>query len=160
MLAGSLIDLTTASTGPCSFEKGKCSLGGLVEVAVSVSKLTLFCKALMRCRHPHDDHAALAGRRWQLLSALRSLSLGAILIVQVDPGTAERRVAIFEGQFLPLLVGSALLARDWIQPCRPHWMENAMIYGLSPLGTEALEAGLRWWNSLPLHRRLILRLTE
>ncbi len=107
-----------------------------------------------------EAEAALAGARWQVLCALRSLSIGAILLVQVDPGTRERRVVAFEGQLFPQLAGMALLTREWVQPRGPHWMANVMFYGLSPLGAQALETGLRWWRSLPLRRRLILRLTE
>jgi hypothetical protein len=101
-----------------------------------------------------------AGCRWQLLCALRGLAKGAAFIVQANPRTRERRVVIFEGQSYPQLVGSILLEREWVQPVRPHWMADSMFYGLSPLGAEALAEGGRWWRSLPLRRRLILRLTE
>jgi hypothetical protein len=125
-----------------------------------MSLFTPIYRHLVRRWHEHEQQAALAGMRWQLLRALRSLSLGAILIVRVDPLTAERQVVLFEGQLAPQLVGHALLTRQWVQPNRPHWVANSMFYRLSPLGTQALEAGLRWWKSQPIHRRLILRLIE
>jgi hypothetical protein len=104
--------------------------------------------------------ATLAGMRWQLLQALRALSLGAVLVVQVDPESLEKRVVVFEDQFLPQLVGSALLRHEWIEPIGPHWMANANFYRLSPTGMQALEAGSRWWRSLPIRHRLLIRLIE
>ena len=98
--------------------------------------------------------------RWQLLCALRALALGAVLIVQVDAGLLERHIVFFDGQLLPQLVGRVLLQREWIQPCHKHWMADSMFYWLSPVGVQALEAGLRWWRSLPIYRRLLLRLIE
>lgn len=106
------------------------------------------------------ERPALAGLRWQLLCALRSLAKGAALVVHVDPRTRERQVVVFEGQLLPQLMGAALLAHEWAQPVQPHWLSDSMLYGLSPLGADALAEGLRWWRSLPLGRRLFLRLTE
>jgi hypothetical protein len=98
--------------------------------------------------------------RWQLLCALRALSLGAVLIIQADPELVEKQIVVFEGQLVPQLVGMALLERAWIRPSRAHWMANSMFYWLSPSGIQALDAGLRWWKALPLHRRLLLRLIE
>ncbi len=72
----------------------------------------------------------------------------------------QQRVVIFEGQSFPQIVGPTLLMRHWVQPIYPHWMADSMFYWLSPAGAQALATGLRWWKSLPLHRRLILRLTE
>lgn len=106
------------------------------------------------------EQAPLAGMRWQLLGALRSLSVGAVLIVQADPATAEPEVVVFEGQPQPQLIGRVLLTHRWIEPNRAHWMAHSSFYRLSPLGMEALEAGLHWWRSLPFRRRLLLRLME
>ncbi len=106
------------------------------------------------------EHSALVGIRWQILHALRDVAAGTALIVQVDPQTARPNVVIFDGQPLPQLAGSVLLGRQWVQPERLHWMANSTYYGLSPSGVEALNAGLRWWRSLPYLRRLLLRLSE
>ncbi len=106
------------------------------------------------------EHSALVGMRWQILRALRDVAAGTALIVQIDPQTAKRNVVIFDGQPLPQLAGAVLLGRQWVQPERLHWMPNSTYYGLSPAGIEALNAGLRWWRSLPYRRRLLLRLAE
>jgi hypothetical protein len=125
-----------------------------------VSILFPLCHSLIGRRRKRETAAAPSGIRWQLLRALRALSLGAVLVVQADPELPEKRVVVFEEQFLPQLVGGALLQRDWVRPSRPHWIANSMFYQLSPTGLEALESGLNWWKSLPIHRRLLLRLIE
>ena len=122
--------------------------------------LTVICGLLAWHWLGRQEAPGREGLRWQLLCALRGLARGAAFVVQADPKTKTKRVVIFEGQRFPHVVGAILLAREWVCPVRPHWMPDSSFYGLSPLGAEALAEGWRWWRSLPLHRRLLLRLTE
>ena len=108
---------------------------------------------------PAAEQSIVRGLRWQILSAMRLMAAGELLLFFND-GKHLEPIGLGGTRHHAMIAGK-LVESGWIEKkSMTHWVRHIEIFSLSEAGRCALDSGQRWWNSLSVPEKFLIAITE